>query len=292
MSLYMMDSALVAQDRCGDDRLAREALAIFEDLGNLPWQASMLNQLGVHAYFNGDWVQARSAYTRAVEILERIGDRIQTALFNLNIADMLIDLGDLGEAERLARRAMRDLLASQVQPSVAQARSIIGAVMTRSGQLAEAAGVLTDAAALASSASATPIAVQAELRLAECLLLSRRPADALQALQPLLGTSVSPAIAMFVPAARRVQGCALAELGRLPEAISALDASVAAARQRNDACGIAVGLDSLIRVSQRHGLPWPPDAVAERDGLFSKLGMVQPPPIAPEDVALAPAASD
>ena len=52
------------------------ALPIFEETGDLVGQASVLNNLGIEAYYEGRWDEARDLYERSRSLRERIGDVI------------------------------------------------------------------------------------------------------------------------------------------------------------------------------------------------------------------------
>ena len=49
------------------------ALALFEELDNLPGQSGVLNMLGMFAYFRGEWDKALELYKRAQTTVHRTG---------------------------------------------------------------------------------------------------------------------------------------------------------------------------------------------------------------------------
>ena len=71
--LFLRDGADLARGQYLGERWAEQALAIWRDLGNLPWQARALNQLGMRAYFEGRWDDALSYYRQAADAHERTG---------------------------------------------------------------------------------------------------------------------------------------------------------------------------------------------------------------------------
>ena len=86
------------------------ALPLYEDLGDLSGQASALMNLGVEAYYEGDWVKAaRPLRARRVGCGNRIGDAVSAAMATNNIAEILLDQGHLEEARRLFIAAAEQL---------------------------------------------------------------------------------------------------------------------------------------------------------------------------------------
>ena len=77
------------------------ALPIFEELGDLKGQATVLNNLGIEAYYAGDWEKALYAYERSRNPFKRIGDVTSVAMAMNNIGEIKIRQGHLAEAEQL-----------------------------------------------------------------------------------------------------------------------------------------------------------------------------------------------
>ena len=55
------------------------ALALFEELDNLPGQSGVLNMLGMFAYFRGEWDKALELYKRAQATVHRTGNAVMDA---------------------------------------------------------------------------------------------------------------------------------------------------------------------------------------------------------------------
>ena len=69
------------------------ALPIFEELGDLKRQATVLNNLGIEAYYDGDWANALEVYERSRALFERIGDVASVAMARNNIGEILVRPG-------------------------------------------------------------------------------------------------------------------------------------------------------------------------------------------------------
>lgn len=76
-----------------DDELGYRALAIFEELSDLVGQGNALNNLGIGAYFRGEWEQALELYGRSRDARARAGDVVGAATEENNIAEILSDRG-------------------------------------------------------------------------------------------------------------------------------------------------------------------------------------------------------
>jgi ABC-type dipeptide/oligopeptide/nickel transport system ATPase component len=55
------------------------AIALYEELGDLPNQASVLNNLGGFAYWAGNWAEALDLYRRANDLDEQVEDALRRA---------------------------------------------------------------------------------------------------------------------------------------------------------------------------------------------------------------------
>ena len=81
------------------------ALPLYEELGDLEGPGEGLNNLGVEAYYDGDWARPSTLYERSRALLERIGDVTNVAMTANNIGEILSDQGRLEEADRSSRRS-------------------------------------------------------------------------------------------------------------------------------------------------------------------------------------------
>ena len=57
-----------------------QALALYEELGDVRNQALILNNMGTIAQERSNWDEALALYNRSLEIFERVGDRSIDAL--------------------------------------------------------------------------------------------------------------------------------------------------------------------------------------------------------------------
>jgi tetratricopeptide (TPR) repeat protein len=90
------------------ERFGPRALALFEKLEDHERAASVLNNLGIEAYFNGDWTEAIDCYARSATECERAGNTLDLALAKLNTAELLSEQGHWERAADLFADAGRN----------------------------------------------------------------------------------------------------------------------------------------------------------------------------------------
>ena len=101
---YMInDMALLAEGAPEAATHGPGALAIYERLGDLVWQAATLNNMGLLAYELGRWSESLALYERAGTIWESTGDRWSATFAKYNRGEILSDQGRFDQAEEQLR---------------------------------------------------------------------------------------------------------------------------------------------------------------------------------------------
>jgi class 3 adenylate cyclase/tetratricopeptide (TPR) repeat protein len=220
----------------GDPQLATNsprAIELYEQLGDLASQASVLNNMGGIAYWSGKWEDALRYYERANVLDERVGDVIGAASGRNNIAEILADQGRWEEAEQLFREAERAFRAAGYRSLIAYVRANLGRTAARAGRFDEAETLLEEARQLSRAVGAATEVLEAEARLAELHVLRGRPEAALAVLEYALKRSdAKDGIAAQEPLLYRTQGYALLQLGDVGPARRAFQRSLEAAEAR------------------------------------------------------------
>ena len=275
-ALQLLDAADVARGRFGGEPWAEHALAIWEELGELSWQAKTLNQLGIRAYYEGRWEDALGRYRQAATTFEKVGDQWNAAITACNVGEILSDQGHYGEADEVVRPALRLLQASGALSETAFAFSVLGRTAAGRGRY-EQAGELLEAARAGYARAGEPSEVlAAEIRIAECLALQGRMTDALA--RAGTATAAAPqAVAAQDLAVNRIRGYALAQQGAADRARAIFEANVRTARERAARYEEALSLDALIRLDGHLDRPADTPATTARDALFGQLGLVALP---------------
>jgi tetratricopeptide (TPR) repeat protein len=273
-ALQLLDAADVARGRFDSEPWAERSLAIWEELGELGWQARALNQLGIRAYFEGRWVTALAYYRRAAQTFERVGDQWNAAIAACNVGEILSDQGLYAESDDVVRSALRVLQASGALSETAFALSVLGRTAARSGRLREARDLLDAAKAGYLRAGERGEALSTDARIAETLVLAGQNAAAKTLAADLAAQAVGRGMPAEVAALDRLRGYLLAQQGHAGPAAEAFEASLASARERSALYDQALSLDGLIRLARHTGQLADPAQAAERAALFGRLGVI------------------
>jgi class 3 adenylate cyclase/tetratricopeptide (TPR) repeat protein len=281
-----LDWAYVTLGRFEDAVYSSQALAIYEELGNLHRQAVVLNNLGVIAHLRGRWDESVDLYERAHAAWEKAGDRWSASFPSVNKGEVLSDQGRQDEAEPLFREALRIARASRATSRVADVSRYLGTLAARAGRFDEARTLLREALAEFEQTGEQSEVLTTEARTAECFVLQGDSKAALALASATLARARAPEGApVLVPMLQRLRGCALMQLGRLDEAREALAESLADARSKEAEYEIALALDAFVELGALKGDPTA-EVEEERRAIFDRLGVVRIP-----EIPLAPAPS-
>ncbi len=253
------------------DRAAYRGLALplYEELGDLSGQASVLNNLGIEAYYVGDWEKALDLYERSRALRERLGDVAYVALQMSNIGEIRSDQGRLDEAEKLFQEVERisDQAGQRLMSTVARAN--LGRAAARAGRLDEAELLLTEAVVGFREIHAASFALETEIRLAELdVLRGDHPEQAIRRTHAVLDFADDAAdMAALHASALRLRAAARLQLGDADGSAADIDASVEVARRADALYEMALALDLKAHAAGDA------DAAAESAALLKALGV-------------------
>ena len=148
-------------------RYGERALELFGELGNIERQSSVLNNMGVGAYFADRWSEAVDYYERATEAGLRAGSLIDGMLGNVNIGEILSDQGHWPEAVERLETARRNFDGGRYPMGAAMVRMFLGVTRFRMGDLNEAADLLARACQELADVGLTETEADARTRLLE-----------------------------------------------------------------------------------------------------------------------------
>jgi class 3 adenylate cyclase/tetratricopeptide (TPR) repeat protein len=209
------------------------ALHLFEEVGDLPGQAGVLNMLGGFAYFKGDWDGAVALYRRAQETARRTGNAVMDAFYVFNIGEIALEQGRLDEAEEAFVAVNRTWRAAGYRSGAADAKGKLARVTAAQGRYDEALDLFASSIAEMEDIGSRADALEATTRMAECLLASGAGEDALAVADRCLALAQDlGGVPPQIPQIHRVRGAALARIGERDAAVVALRQSLAAARSR------------------------------------------------------------
>jgi class 3 adenylate cyclase/tetratricopeptide (TPR) repeat protein len=253
------------------------ALNAYEDLGDLAGQAQSLNNLAVHAVFEGRWTESIAMFHRAADNFQRLGDIVQVGNTNYNEADVLIRQGRLAEVEPLLQDALVAARAGGDEELVALVIREQGKAWSRGGRFEEGLASLADAKERFADLGAPPEIVDADAAVAECLMLQGRLEDAVEKATSTMARAVEVSARMVLPTLHRILGFCHLHAGRLHEARIALDAGLQLCSDpdmRHEHGYITLGLAQL---AVAEGDPCATDLMLESSGTLQRLGVVAAP---------------
>lgn len=146
---------------------ASRALPLFRAAGDLIYEAHTLNQLGVAAYFHGDWDAAVEHYRVAVDAYGEVGELRSQAITRGNLGEILSDQMVLDEAESLFVEAATTFEALGYRLGELVTRGNLARLRLRQGRIDEAADELGSVLAGFDALSSDYYVGVTRLRLAE-----------------------------------------------------------------------------------------------------------------------------
>jgi class 3 adenylate cyclase/tetratricopeptide (TPR) repeat protein len=227
----VLDWAHLMLGRPSDATLLPQALAIYEQLGDLTSQASTLNNLGGRAFYAGEWAEAAELYQRARTVYLRSGDVVRAATAGANAGEILVAQGRMDEAADVLRSSARTLRAAGRTEEAAFAEAHLARTIAAVGDLAEAEQLLCGTLAELQGLGAPMIALITAVHLADVIRMKGDPTRALD----VLGGAESAAgaeAAILAPSTANVRALILADLGRLDEAARVVDEGIGVAEQQ------------------------------------------------------------
>jgi class 3 adenylate cyclase/tetratricopeptide (TPR) repeat protein len=264
---YGLDWALVESGHPEDATHSWRALEIYEELGDPEQESTVLNNLGMFAYFEGRWSDAIALYRRSRASSERAGTPANVARTDCNIGEILSDQGRIDEAKEHLERARRVWSGTGERHSVAFIDILLARLATRSGDGADAVPALESAMHELRRFRMDAYAGFAQALVAEAEAFGGDPTRALQIARSQLKASDRNA-----PLLTRVAGIALARLARTDEARRELIGALESARERAAEYDVAATIDVLNALVGAD-----PDLLRERDEILGRLKIARLP---------------
>jgi class 3 adenylate cyclase/tetratricopeptide (TPR) repeat protein len=279
-SYYVMAAANAQLGKEGAQALMERSLEAFQASGNLARQAGVVLNLGAVCHWEGRWDEALAFYERAREANLKVGNPVGAGAARINMGEILTDRGEWAEAEALLLEALPLWKASQYRYFLAACLAPLGRVSLRLGRFDEALARLEESKAHFLHVGAEEEVPAVDARIAECYVEMGRLDDALAMVGELLGRlQDSKAVARMAPLLQRMQGHALMKQSDLWGARDALDASLAAARERHDRFEAALTMLSLIELDRLEGVEPPIEMQDESRSLLASLKVRAVPPV-------------
>jgi class 3 adenylate cyclase/tetratricopeptide (TPR) repeat protein len=252
-----------------DERAFRGlALPLFEEVGDLKGQAAALNNLGIEAYYEGDWEKALDVYKQGRRLFERIGDVTNVAMTTNNIGEILADQGRFDEAGGLFEEARRAVDSAGHRALSLMARMNLGRLAARQERFEEAETMLGEAVEGFHEIDAAGLEQEARARIAEAAVFAGDHERAAQEADIAEFTGEANPPPPLQAVLHRVRGYALLQASREADAVEEFQRSLSAARGGDALYEVALTLHALGRIGDRA-------AAAEADELLGRLDVAQ-----------------
>jgi tetratricopeptide (TPR) repeat protein len=271
---FVLDWALVDLGRSDEAVYSQQALELYDDLGKLGPQATIYNNLGTFAYYEGRWDVAVDLFEKSRQLRLRLGDEVDAALGAINIAEVRSDQGHFEEARRRFEEAGRIWRAADYSFGVATVTNALGTLASRSGDFALAAELFDSARATFTALVSEHDLVDTDARIGESLTLQGCAQDALDTASRCLEQTAADGGSAHDSMLHRIRGYAWLQLGDVEAGRNELGRSLAVARARNARYDVALALNAIARIAERTGTP-DPKARQEADRLFRTLKVVR-----------------
>lgn len=157
------------------DAIGAEALEIFDELGDYAGKARVLNNMGVGAYFRGDWDSAARYYAQSVDEGLKAGALVDGVVGGLNAGEVLSDQGRWDEAQDQLESALRNWQSVGYPVGVAAAQLFLGVVLRRQGNWRDARETLGQAIEAITELGVGELLADAQTRQCEIDVYSRKP---------------------------------------------------------------------------------------------------------------------
>jgi class 3 adenylate cyclase/tetratricopeptide (TPR) repeat protein len=244
------------------------ALPIFEGLGLLHRQATVLNNMGVRAYYEGAWDEAAGHYRRAEEAALRGGDVLTGAHATNNRAEILLDQGHFAEAAEDFDSALRTYRAAKFTVGEVFVGMNLGRLAAAEGRFADAHEHFVESVRRFTDLGSRSMELEADARRAEAFVLEGRHVEAAElARATLVGMTETGEIGTRTALLERLLGWAAVQGRRPHEAPVHFDESLRVARELGAQYEVARTLRA--RADAKLGEPENADAIFERLGVVS-----------------------
>jgi class 3 adenylate cyclase/tetratricopeptide (TPR) repeat protein len=220
-----LQALLSAQAMLGDAShaaSAREAIGVYEVLGDRAGQSRALNNLAMLAWLDGRGVEALEMFRAAQRLATDAGDAVKAASAEYNVGDVLLRMGRLDEARVLFSELIPVLRSVGLEEYAATAGRALGTAMTLSGQPAEGTDLLRRARTRLVELGDPAEVLETDAALAWTALETGQAELAAALAGEATRRAESSEVVQLLPWLLRLRGAALADLGQSTAALETL----------------------------------------------------------------------
>ena len=154
------------------------ALPIFEELGLVHRQATVLNNMAVRAFYDSDWEKAVDYYRRSEEVARRAGDVLTIGHTKINHGELRLHQGRLDEAQELLEGALRTYRAASFPIGENLTLVYLGHLAAEQGRFGDAYASFDEAVEGLTAVGSKSLLIEADARRAQAYVLEGRHDEA------------------------------------------------------------------------------------------------------------------
>ena len=267
-AFYILSLASAKEGQSDAADQAKEALYIYEQLGDKAGAANALNNLGFHFFYTGNWAACEEYHLRNRQARVEMGDVLGGALAGYNLGELYMEQGRYDEASELLARTLADFRGAKHLVGEAATRLTIGRLAARQGDIHKATHELDRATSIATDAKADDQIKEAALGHLELALLTGQQAEARSRINDMDASELHYDGGL---------GARLEMLRCVSLAAAGEDAQARAALSKADELAEVVGSLHLICANREIGAKLFGEDTQRVDALSEQLGLVARP---------------
>ncbi len=248
-ALSVLDYSMVMLGELEGATNSTKSLEIYRTNGRLNQEGQVAQNLGVYAYYRGDWKAALDLYTEGRLTLEKVGNMVEAARADANIGEVLVNQGRFDEAEEPLFSARRINAASGFDEGIAFVDVLIGRMYGLRGDLERSSEYLNSAIEASRKLRLDAYIFEASIHLGDAACRSGDPAEGLAVLRAAAEETPAEYVDFFGPLYARILGSVLDADGQSDLALETLEAGLAQATDRDDAYEAALLIATIDRIA-------------------------------------------
>ena len=228
---------------------SRDALDIYQRIGDLRQEAAVSTNLGGFAFFSGDWSGALEYYEQGREASLKAGNTIDAAHAAANIGEVLVNQGLCARAEGPLREARRTYRASSFAEGVVFVDILLGRMQRLNGDSAASEESLRAAIGMAEELGLEGWVFEALVYLADVRGRSGDVSGAKTLLEDAAERTPPEYVDHYAPLFARIYGSTLFAAGNVEAAVATVKEGLAVSEQRADTYEYAMLVRTLSRIA-------------------------------------------
>ena len=172
---------------------AKQALYIYEEIDDKAGVSKALNNLGYHAFYQGNWEACEDYHIRNRETTEELGDLLSRATAGYNLGELYLEQGRFDEGRPLLEETLAAFRGAGHKVGEAVTRISLGRLAARLARIDDATAMLDRALIVAEEANATQYRNDVAMARGEIALITGNIEEANELIDATLATNMNDA---------------------------------------------------------------------------------------------------